>query len=196
MKFAGVILAAGYSSRMGAFKPLLQLGEKSCLGHCISLFHQASISTVYVITGHKSSQTAAEAKRLEACTVFNPNYDQGMFSSVCVGLSHLEEVDGVLILPVDIPMVCPATVKLLTSQFDGKTVLYPTCNNRRGHPPLIPACYIPQILQHNGRMGLKGILQHLPGRNVNVTDIGVCMDMDNEQDYIRMKELYFQRCQT
>ncbi len=193
MNFAGVILAAGYSSRMGAFKPLLKLGNNSCLEHCISIFHQSFIPTVYVITGHNSSQIAVEAEKLGAVCVFNPEYDKGMFSSVCAAFSHVSNVDGIFVLPVDIPLVHSATIKLLAESFDGTSVLYPTHSNRRGHPPLIPACYVPQILQYDGNNGLKGALQNLPGENIDVIDQAVCMDMDNGKDYIRMKKFYLER---
>ncbi len=104
---AGVILAAGYSSRMGAFKPLLKLGNNSCLEHCISIFHQSLIPKVYVINGHNSSQIAVESEKSGAICVFNPKYDQGMFSLVCVAFSHVSNVDGIFVLPVDIPLIPP-----------------------------------------------------------------------------------------
>ena len=186
MNVGAVILAAGYSSRMGGFKPLLQLGGRSLLGHCASLLHQTGIKTVVVVTGYRAQEVEDEAGRHGLPCIHNPDYDRGMFSSVCTGVGRLSPVDGFLVLPVDIPLVRPATVDRLRAAFTGQTVLYPCFNGLRGHPPLIPTTLIPTILLHDGQGGLKALLETQEDLDVAVWDQGILLDADTPEDFARL----------
>lgn len=68
-----VVLAAGYSSRMGEFKPLLPLGEVTVLERVVTLFHDAGISDVRVVTGHREADLKPRLERLGARAVANPD---------------------------------------------------------------------------------------------------------------------------
>jgi CTP:molybdopterin cytidylyltransferase MocA len=183
MKFGAVVLAAGYSSRMGYFKPLLQLNGKSMLTHCVSLFHTVGVERVVVVTGHRCGEVMPPAEKLGAVCVYNPDYAGGMFGSICSALPYLAGVDGFFILPVDIPLIRPATLDLLISLFTGASVVYPRFAAERGHPPLIPASFIPAILEHDGCGGLQSLLETMPGTDVPVWDQGILMDADTPADY-------------
>jgi CTP:molybdopterin cytidylyltransferase MocA len=183
MKYGAVILTAGYSSRMGHFKPLMPLSGKSMLAHCVSLFRSAGVDEIVVVTGHRCDEVIPPAEELGALCVYNSAYEEGMFGSICLSLQHYADVDGVFILPVDIPLIRPATVDLLLSRFTGESVVYPSFAGERGHPPLIPASFIPAILKHDGRGGLQALLEKLPATDVAVWDQGIMMDADTPEDY-------------
>lgn len=183
MKFTAIILAAGYSSRIGGFKPLMQLGGQSLLARCALLFREAGIDDIRVVSGYRHEEVEAEAAPLGLSCIHNPNFDRGMFSSVCTALAHLSHTDGFFILPVDIPLVRPATLSALTSAFDGGAVIHPCFAGRRGHPPLIPARFIAAILTHDGRGGLKSFLEKQHNREVAVWDRGILLDTDTPEDF-------------
>lgn len=187
LRLGGVILSAGYSSRMGDFKPLMRLGERSLLGHCITLFKRTGIKKIVVVTGHRAEETAKEARRYDVEPVYNPDYDSGMFSSVCVVLPHLQGLDGFFMLPVDIPTIRPLTVELLKENFDGSRILFPTRGGEKGHPPLIPTSIIPRILADDGTEGLQRVLLESPGSEVAIWDDGAFMDTDTAEDFARAK---------
>jgi molybdenum cofactor cytidylyltransferase len=183
MNLAAIILAAGYSSRIDGFKPLMQLGGQSLLAHCSALFRQAGIQNITVITGYRRREVEDEALKCGISSIYNNNFDQGMFTSVRTAVSHLTSVDGFFLLPVDIPLVRPATITTLIDAFQGKTVLHPTFKGLPGHPPLIPAKLIPTILAHNGAGGLKPLLAKAAKREVPVWDQGILLDADIPEDF-------------
>jgi molybdenum cofactor cytidylyltransferase len=183
MKLAAIILAAGYSSRMGDFKPLMELGGQSLLACCAGLLRRAGIDAVTVVTGHCHREVEAEAVRLKLNCIHNPDYDRGMYQSICAAVAQLAGCNGFFLLPVDIPLVRPPTVAALSAAFDGESVLHPCFDGLRGHPPLIPARYIPDILAHDGSGGLKAVLEKRQGRDIAVWDRGILMDADTTEDF-------------
>ena len=189
MKIAAVILAAGLSSRMGAFKPLLRLGEASLLGHCRALFTAAGLAEMLVVVGHRAGETLAEAESLGMKWVRNPDYRAGMFSSIrCAAAALPEDIDAFFVLPVDIPLIRPATLRAMLAAFPGDdTVLYPVFAGRRGHPPLIPASLIPRVLDHDGIGGLRSLLRQCRSADVAVWDEGIHLDADTPEDLQRLQ---------
>lgn len=181
MKFGAIILAAGLSSRMDGFKPLLRLGKYSLLEHCARLFRQSGIDHILVVSGHRAEEVATEARQLGLTLVHNPRHAEGMFSSVQAGVQALGcGWDGFFLLPVDIPLVRPATLPRLLGAFAAapKQVIIPCFAWERGHPPLIPTALIPDILAHDGSDGLQGLLAERRCLDVAVWDRGVLHDAD------------------
>jgi CTP:molybdopterin cytidylyltransferase MocA len=181
-RFGAVILSAGFSSRMGDFKPLMDLGGTTVLERCVRLFRESGVHSVLVVTGHRAPEVQAEAGRLGVRTVHNPDYEEGMFSSVRTAVSRVPGHDAFFILPVDIPLIRPATVVRLLDAYDGR-VAYPVFDGERGHPPLIPAGLVGAILEHDGRGGLQTVLEGAESLDVPVWDRGSLMDADTPDDF-------------
>lgn len=186
-----VVLAAGYSSRMGMCKPLLPLGHGTVLAKAAACFQDAGVTRITVVTGHKADAVAAEAVRAGCLCVHNPEYAGGMFTSVCAGVRSLRTgTDAFFLLPVDICMVSPRTVAALAEEFAKGTpqFIHPTHGGKRGHPPIISGCLAPAILAWDGEGGLKGFLKSCAhGSELPVDDPFILTDMDTPEDYERMK---------
>src|ERR1700681_4360000 len=88
-RLAAIILAAGYSSRMGQFKPLLSIGRCTAVEAVVQLFHLADIPDVCVVLGHRADEVRAVVEAAVAWCVINARFDQGMYSSVCAGVDAL-----------------------------------------------------------------------------------------------------------
>ena len=174
----------------GNLNRLLRLGVRSLLGHCITLFKLTGLEKIVVISGHRATDVAEEANHYGLQPIFNPDYDSGMFSSVCAALPHLQGLDGFFMLPVDIPLVRPVTARSLQERFDGTQVLYPTRGEEKGHPPLIPTSIIPSLLQHDGSGGLQQALAEFPGSNIPVWDDGAFMDSDTAEDFTLLQKRF------
>lgn len=188
MNISALILAAGYSSRMGDFKPLLTINNKTLLAHCVSRFKQAGIRNIVVVTGHKADDLISEANSLGVDVVHNRKHDQGMFSSVIKGVKSMRQYEGFFLLPVDIPLFHTATVTSLIQSFDGNEVLIPVYRHQQGHPPLIPCKYIKKIIEHDGQNGLRGILTSLPMSEIKVWDRGILLDADTPEAFFKLKK--------
>lgn len=190
MRIAAAILAAGFSSRMGSFKPLMELGGVSLLARCTLLFRQASVDEIVVVTGHRHAEIEAEAQHLSLCCIHNPHFAEGMLTSAQQAAQHLTDCDGFFLLPVDIPLVRPATVRVLLTRFNGLRTLVPSYDGATGHPPLIAASLIPQILDYHGTGGLKELLAVAPSEPIPVWDRGILLDADTNDDFHTLTQKY------
>ena len=187
-KVSAVILAAGFSSRLKDFKPLLLLGEMTLLERAIRLFHQNRISDTLVVVGYRSEDLIPLLQSFGAGWVVNESYREGMFSSVIAGLSRLEaDREAFFLLPMDIPLVRPRTIRDLLTAYPkaGKQILYPTFQGRRGHPPLIAAAFAEEIRLWKGEGGLRSFLGQYETQSleVEVADEYILRDIDTAADY-------------
>lgn len=132
---AGLILAAGLSSRMGSPKPLLTFGDETFVDRLVGVFARCC-DEVIVVLGHEHERVRASMRR-PATVVVNHDYRQGMGSSLRCGLAASPANCGrVLFHPVDQPGVRATTVALLADwlrRTDAPLVL-PTYEGRTGHP--------------------------------------------------------------
>jgi molybdenum cofactor cytidylyltransferase len=187
-EIVAVILAAGYSRRMERFKPLLDLGGQLVIARIIGSFIEAGIHDVRVVVGYRKELLTARLDELKASVIINDRYADGMFSSVQAGVSSIGPyVDAFFILPADIPLVSPSTIRLLAESYnlnEGK-ILIPCFERRNGHPPLIASKYKDCIADYASEGGLKGALRSFESATVRVpvADENILFDMDSPGDY-------------
>lgn len=181
-----ILLAAGYSSRMGAFKPLLPLGDDppTVLEIVASSYRKADVARCLVVTGYNAEALYPEAARLGLVAVHNPHFDEGMFSSICAGLAAVGDFSGhVFVQPVDIPLVRPDTLKRLAAAARDveQPVLVPEFCGKSGHPVVLRTDILPHIVQWRGEGGLRKALEQFSVCRVPVADSGILHDMDTPQ---------------
>lgn len=196
-KTAAIILAAGYSSRMGSQKALLPLGEGLVIDMIIASLKQAGCTPILIVTGHRGEELAAHVAGQEVSIQYNPDYAAGMFSSVLAGVKAIVPYRPAdfFMIPVDHPMVGPDILQKMMSAHKmlKPAVTYPVYGGSKGHPPLISHECIPTILIHDGTQGLKGALQVFDKESayLECEEPGVLADMDTPTDYERnMKVLH------
>lgn len=186
-KLAGIILAAGLSSRMGAFKPLLEIDGVSMVRRVVQLMQVAGAHPVVVVTGHRRRELEEHLQGAGVELVHNPDYaSTQQFDSLRLALARLEGRCGrLLISPADIPFVKPETVEALLGA-PGEFVR-PVYRGRGGHPVLLSGDLIPALLRYDGPDGLRGAIRKsgCVVRNVEVEDGGVLMDNDTPEDFAR-----------
>ena len=196
---AAVILAAGYSSRMAAFKPLLPLGRSTVIETAISTFLYANIKDITVILGHRADDLKPVLDRSNVRWIYNERYDDGMYSSLISAISELSlrtEVKGIFLLPADMPLVRALTIEKIAMAYSrsGSHIFYPTYLKQRGHPPLILSDLFSDILDWKGPGGLQSFLEQHEERacEVEVQDEGILMDIDTPEDYSEICLIYGQ----
>jgi molybdenum cofactor cytidylyltransferase len=193
-RFAVIILAAGFSSRMKQLKPLLPLGEATVTDYAISTFQSLGVE-VFLVVGNRKEEVISGINSRGITLVNNPDFEKGMFSSIQAGIKHLgKEYQAFFILPVDIPLVKPATVKKIIEAGTShpQSIIYPAFKGKRGHPPLIPSGLIPEILAWTQDGGLKAYLKTKEQLSINlpVTDSFILFDIDTPEDYLKLQQLY------
>lgn len=185
MQTAAVIVAAGMSSRMGDFKPMLNIGSISIAQRVVATFQQAGVDKIVMVTGYNAAVLERHLSNNGLVFLRNENYETThMFDSVCIGLEYMKSrCDRVLFTPVDIPLFTAATVSALLAS--DALLACPVCDGERGHPLLIGSSLIDRILNDSGERGLKGALERssVVMTEVAVKDKGVLHDADTPEDY-------------
>ena len=191
-KYCAVILAAGFSSRMKEFKPLLPVDGRSALEGLVETARGAGITDILVVTGHERQKLLPELSRLFVEEAYNPDYETGMFSSIRTGLAAAAEKygngAGCMIIPVDCPLISISTMRALMSAAErqsDKLFFVPTFEGKKGHPLLVKPAIVQEIIEYDGSNGLKGITDKYPDamQRIEVHEETCIMDMDTPQAY-------------
>jgi molybdenum cofactor cytidylyltransferase len=193
VKLAGLILAAGFSSRMGTPKALLDLGGETFVDRLTGILG-AECDPVIVVVGHEAEAVRAGAAReREAVFVTNPSYSDGQLSSLQCGLRAVpDDASGFLFTPVDHPAVEAATVALIARAFrerrDGISIIVPRFEGRHGHP----VCCARELLQEFLELtpearASDAIRAHARATHyLDTGDAGVLRDIDDCAAYDRL----------
>ena len=194
-RFAACILAAGLSSRMNEFKPLLHVDGRTAIEGLAESLRGAGIEDIVVVTGHERERLAPVLDRERLMEAFNEDYGKGMFTSIQTGLARAAEAfpdrDACLLMPVDCPLISIETMKTLMAEYEeGDNFYVPTYEGKKGHPLVIPKSRVEEILASDGQEGLKTITDREPEKMIRipVTDEGCVLDMDTPEGYQEIQD--------
>ena len=193
---SAVILAAGFSSRMGEFKPLLPLGPNAVVDQVIGIFREAGVEDILVVIGHNIDAMRSHLQAAGVTLVENPDFETGMFSSVKAGVSRLNTASqGFFMLPVDIPLVRAGTIRRLGQALTetNADVVYPCFQGRRGHPPLIRRNIVAEIRQAGPDFTLRDILSRCTAEFLETPDRNILFDIDTMDDYRELQRRWTQK---
>lgn len=191
-RITAIILAAGYSSRMGTFKPVMRVGCCTAIEMAISRFREAGIEDIRIVTGYRAELLVPFLTKPGVREVSNPGYDRGMLSSIIAGVNSLEsDVSAFFLLPADIPAVKARTISSLVQawQANPAAIIYPRFLGRRGHPPLISTAVPVRSLAPDLSGGLRSFLDEHEdvAVDVDVQDQGILMDFDTPKSHRRLQ---------
>lgn len=194
----GLILAAGLSSRMGEFKPLLPLRGNTLIENTVDSAFAGGAASVTVVVGHRGEELSALLRARYGDRVriaWNPDYaGTDMLRSIQIGCQALPPCDGFFLLPGDMPVVRRETFRRLAAAWSAETisVVFPTLDGRRKHPPLVDFRLVPELLAYDGEDGLRGLWRRHEEwiRTVPVDDEGVRIDLDTRTDYRSCREKF------
>ena len=191
MRYAGIITAAGLSSRMRDFKPLMTVGDSTMLADIVSNYRFIGAEEIVAVGGYKGDLLKKNAEILGISFAENPDYaETGMFESFCIGIKALKnEYDYVLVSPCDVPVISKETLKKL-SEAEGD-VIRPVCNGRGGHPLILSREAAEKISGYTGENGIQGAVRNLgfEVNSVEVDDVGILMDADTPEDFKALRKL-------
>jgi molybdenum cofactor cytidylyltransferase len=189
---AGLILAAGESSRMGTPKATLAYRGRTFLELIVQTLREGGLERVVVVLGHQAEDIQRQVKIETAQVVINPDYRSGQTSSLQAGFRALmaDDLEAVLLCLVDHPAVCAETVRRIVATFrqSSAPVVIPTYHGRRGHPVLIGRQVFEELLGLAGDAGADSVVRrYRPATKfVEVEDEGIVMDVDDPESYRRL----------
>lgn len=196
-KTGAVLVAAGLSSRMKDFKPMLPFGGSTVSRHMVSMLKDMDIDPVAVVTGYRAEQLESHLSHAGVRFVRNERYrETEMFDSIRLGVEAIaSDCERIMILPIDIPALMPETIRQ-TLMIDAP-ILRTMCKGEPGHPIIIQTDVFPVIWQNDGRRGLRGAMEEsgIPITNLEVEDEGIYKDMDTKEEYRELLEWNYDRGQ-
>jgi molybdenum cofactor cytidylyltransferase len=143
---------------MGQLKALLPFGTYTVIEQVIQPLLQADLADVVVVLGHRAAEIAVVLATWPVHVLYNPDYRQGMTTSVQVALRHITPLpDAYLLVLVDQPHLGLAPVHQVLTGFrqTGKGLVIPTYNGKRGHPIVLAARYRQEVLALGPQQGLN-----------------------------------------
>lgn len=184
---AAAILAAGESRRMGEPKALIPVQGLTFAEHLFAATRHRRIGITRIVLGAHVEEIRARLKADPATIVVNPDWPKGQLSSIHAAVRSLPArmTEGLLICPVDHPLVSARLIAELISQFDssGKSIVLPTYNGRRGHPVIFRATLYDELLAASPDVGARQVVwahaQDL--REVPTMDEGVVLNLNDPE---------------
>ena len=186
-----VLLAAGESRRMGDFKQLLRLGEKTFVEHCVDQILASGVGELIVVTGHREGDVRKALGDRPVRFAHNADYRLGMASSIKCGIRGAsEEIRAFLIALVDQPRIQAETIRHLIQVFDegNARIVIPRYDGSNGHPILLDERLRNEILNMSEEDGLRQVVRahESETQRIDVSTRAVVDDCDLPEDYERM----------
>jgi molybdenum cofactor cytidylyltransferase len=162
---AALVLAAGRSSRMGGLNKLLaEIAGRPLVRIVVEEALASQARPVIVVTGHQRERVEAALGGLPVDFVHNPDFADGLGTSLRAGISALPaQADGVIVCLGDMPQVDAAMIDRLIGALDpvkGALVAVPTIDGQRGNPVVWSRRFFPDLMAVEGDVGAR----HLIGR--------------------------------
>jgi molybdenum cofactor cytidylyltransferase len=186
---AAILLAAGNSTRMGAFKPLLPFGQKTVIETCISRLFEGGVGTVVVVTGRRGKEVRRHLADLRVLVARNDDPESEMGVSIARGMEQIpSEGQSVIIALVDQPAIPSEVTASLIERFRSRAsrIVVPQYQGRAGHPVLIDSSLRQELLHLDPRRGLRGLFDGHREEivRVDVSSPYILRDMDTWDDYV------------
>ncbi len=162
-KIAGLVLAAGRSTRMGGPNKLLEeINGKALVRHVAEHVLASRAKPVIVVTGHQKERVERALAGLPVTFVHNPDFADGLSTSLKAGIAAAPaDADGAIVCLGDMPQVSAALIDRLIAAFDparGALVVIPTISGKRGNPVLWSRRFFPDLAKVEGDVGARHLI--------------------------------------
>src|SRR5579859_1190160 len=162
MKVAGIILAAGRSTRLGRPKQLLPLGGKPLLQHVIDAANASTLDEVVVVLGEHATEIGKAISPGRATVVVNERYAEGQSTSLHRGLEALDDgMDGALFILGDQPGITASLIDAIVDCFraTGALIVAPRFTDGTGNPVMFARALWSELLAVTGDVGARDVLR-------------------------------------
>jgi len=188
-----IVLAAGKGSRFRGLQHKLEqsLGDSSVLGTTLSNALSTGLEVVVVTSEPLAKLVASQVATRDMVVLPTVgsvgNQALGMGYSIAAGVASRSGASGWVVLPADMPMVQPSTLRSVALELDHHPVAYAQYRGRRGHPVGFAAELYSELVMLAGDEGARRLVARYPAQAVEADDPGVLLDVDTEDDLARVR---------
>ena len=180
---AGIVLAAGESTRMGKPKQLLEIAGQTMLQRVVDAALASRLDHVAVVLGYHAADVRASLAERAVSFVENDGYSEGLGSSVRAGLQALPPAaDAAMFLLGDQPGVTAELINRLLAESTGENIVAPNVGGRRGNPTLFGRKWFAQLARVSGNAGGRSIIDGHPEALTLVQTSADLRDVDTPED--------------
>jgi len=180
-----IILASGYSRRMGQNKLLLNYRGKSLIEHTIETIEMCGFSEIIIVAREEKIIDIANKYGLKV--IINGNADKGISESIKLGVRNAKETTGFMFFMADQPFLDVDTVKELNNAFEENldSIIIPRFDVKKGSPVIFPYSFKGDFLLLEGDVGGKVIINKNLDKVkfVEVQDAAKLFDVDTNENY-------------
>ncbi len=191
-RIAAVVLAAGLSSRMGSNKLLADLNAHKLIEHTINRLSKAAVDEIIVVTGHEADKVQAALKDHKVRFVHNPDFAQGLSTSIHVGIAAAQDFDAAFICLGDMPLIEAADLNRMISAFnvvEGRSLVAPVLGRKLGNPVLWGQEHFADLMALTGDRGARSLIETRRDQIVEiaVTHDGILLDADTPEALVEIR---------
>ena len=190
-----ILLAAGESKRMGQPKQLLKYQGQSLIRHAAEVAVASNCQPIVIVLGAYGDRIKLEIDNLPVYICQNPDWQQGMGSSISVGMEtsmlNESELDGVIIALADQPLITVKVYNQLieTDREQAPKAIASTYSDTLGVPALFDRSLFSQLLSMKTKGGAKQLLADYSDRAFNLNIPQAAIDIDTPTDYQKLLSL-------
>jgi len=196
-KVAGVVLAAGASTRMGRIKQLLPVGDETLIERVLGQVLKSELDTVVLVLGHRAKEIQGVIAPLfiqsRLRIIENHNYREGISSSIAAGISAVEATyDHAMIFLADMPCIRSDVINLLVRRHlnSGMPIGAVQCERRPAHPVIFSHKIYPELKRLKGDVGARTLFSKYSGSVCLIEPEGDydTLDIDTPEDYAEFQK--------
>jgi molybdenum cofactor cytidylyltransferase len=193
-RIAALLLAAGKSSRMGSNKMLEEVDGRPMVARTAQRLLASRARPIIAVLGNRANDVDAALGKLPVERVLNPDFADGLSTSLKCGLTALpEDVDGVVVCLGDMPLIAGRDLDRLVAAFnplEGRAIVVPTRRGKRGNPILWSRQFFAEMMALSGDQGARKLVEEhadLVGE-VEMDNDAIFIDIDTPQALAELRE--------
>ena len=191
-----IVLAAGFSSRLGQPKALARVHGVSLLRSTLELAATLECAKIIAVVGHNSARHRAQAGAVSVTFVANSRRNQGLSSSVRLGIATARHSPAVLLMPVDLANLKARELALLIRRWRAtpRRVIARRIGRSGAVPLILPRRLYARALGVVGDVGLRELIAQLPADSRVLVDLpSASLDIDTAQDLKAVRRSFRRR---
>jgi CTP:molybdopterin cytidylyltransferase MocA len=190
---SSIVLAAGFSSRMGQSKALLDWGGEPLIAYHVKQLREAGADEVIVVLGYQADTIHRQIGKLACRVMLNPRFQMGRAGSLRIGAKAASrDADAIIVINVDQPRPASFLRELIAAHDPEKAATRPTADGHRGHPVIVSGALRTEMMEATDEQGgLHGILAAHNGALADVPMDSLChVDFNTPEEYQAARERF------